>query len=200
MYTTKVIKHFKNPHNQGVIKNADAVGEAGNPTCGDVMKIYLKVKNNKIQEVKFETLGCAAAIAVSSALTDIVKGKTLEQALKITKDQIVKDLGGVPAPKIHCSMLGVEALHKAINEYIEKNSKKDKTEEKIIKVIEKIRPHLQADGGDLKFVSWDKKTGRVQVELVGMCACCPMSQVTLKEGVEKALKKEIKEVKEVVNS
>ena len=113
-YTQKVIDHFKNPHNQGEIKNADAVGQAGNPVCGDVMKIYLKVEDNKIKDVKFETLGCAAAIAVSSALTDLVKNKTLEEALAVTKDKIVEDLGGLPPVKIHCSMLGVEALHEAI--------------------------------------------------------------------------------------
>jgi nitrogen fixation protein NifU and related proteins len=116
-YTQKVLDHFKNPHNQGVIKNADAVGEAGNPVCGDVMKIYLKVKNNVIKDVKFETLGCAAAIAVSSSLTDLVKGKTLDEALTITKDKIVEDLGGLPPVKIHCSMLGVEALNEAIKQY-----------------------------------------------------------------------------------
>lgn len=121
-YTKKVIEHFKNPHNQGVIKNADAIGEAGNPVCGDVMKIYLKVKNNIIKDVKFETLGCAAAIAVSSSLTDLVKNKTLDDALKITKDKIVKDLGGLPPIKIHCSMLGVEALHKAIEKYKKLNN------------------------------------------------------------------------------
>jgi nitrogen fixation protein NifU and related proteins len=117
IYSQKVLKHFKKPLNQGVIKDADAVGEVGNPVCGDVMKIYLKIKNNTIKDIKFETLGCAAAIAVSSVLTDIVKGKTIEQALKITKDKIVKDLGGLPPQKVHCSMLGVEALHKAIENY-----------------------------------------------------------------------------------
>jgi nitrogen fixation NifU-like protein len=119
IYSNKVIKHFKNPHNQGVIKNADAVGEAGNPACGDVMKIYLKInrKQDFIKDIKFETLGCAAAIAVSSAMTDIVKGKTLDEAMKIKKDEIVKSLGGLPPLKIHCSMLGLEALHKAIKEY-----------------------------------------------------------------------------------
>lgn len=117
IYSEKVLEHFKHPHNQGTIENADAVGEVGNPVCGDVMKIYLKIKDNIIQDIKFETLGCAAAIAVSSALTDIVKGKTIEEALKITKDEIVEDLGGLPAPKIHCSMLGVEALQAAIETY-----------------------------------------------------------------------------------
>ncbi len=116
-YTQKVIDHFKNPHNQGEIKDADAVGQAGNPICGDVMKIYLKVRDNVIKDIKFETLGCAAAIAVSSCLTDLVKGKTLDEALALTKDKIVEDLGGLPPVKIHCSMLGVEALHEAIKEY-----------------------------------------------------------------------------------
>lgn len=116
-YTDKVIKHFKNPKNQGSMKNPDSLAEVGNPTCGDVMKIYLKIKNNKIADIKFETLGCAAAIAVSSALTEMVKGKTLDFALKLKKDDIVKSLGGLPTAKIHCSMLGIEALHEAIGKY-----------------------------------------------------------------------------------
>jgi nitrogen fixation NifU-like protein len=125
-YSKKVLNHFKNPHNQGTIKNADAIGKVGNPVCGDVMKMYIKVDRRQttdnrqqdyIKNIKFETLGCAAAIAVSSALTDMAKGKTLDQALKITKDDIVRDLGGLPPVKIHCSMLGVEALHEAIKNY-----------------------------------------------------------------------------------
>ena len=124
-YTKKVIEHFKNPHNQGQIKEADAIGQVGNPACGDVMKIYLKIGKNKkseqmIKDIKFETLGCAAAISVSSALTDMAKGKTLAEALKITKDQIVKDLGGLPPVKVHCSMLGVEALRQSIEKYNKK--------------------------------------------------------------------------------
>ncbi|BFT94395.1 MAG: Fe-S cluster assembly scaffold protein NifU [Minisyncoccus archaeiphilus] len=117
IYSERVIEHFKNPHNQGSMSDADAVGEVGNPSCGDVMKIYLKIEEGIIKDVKFETLGCAAAIAVSSALTDMVKGKTIAEALDITRQQIVEDLGGLPEPKIHCSMLGVEALHKAIKKY-----------------------------------------------------------------------------------
>lgn len=125
LYTPQVLDHFKKPHNQGVIKDADAVGQAGNPVCGDVMKIYLRIgskgrgKNSAkiIKTVKFETLGCAAAIAVSSALTDRVKGKTLSQALEINKDDLVRDLGGLPPAKIHCSMLGLEALKNAIGNY-----------------------------------------------------------------------------------
>ncbi|HTX86731.1 MAG TPA: iron-sulfur cluster assembly scaffold protein [Candidatus Nanoarchaeia archaeon] len=117
MYSQKVLEHFKNPRNQGEMKNCDAVGQEGNPVCGDVMKIYLKIENNIIKDVKFETLGCAAAIAVSSDLTEMVKGKTLDEALKITKDDVVKDLGGLPPVKVHCSMLGVDALRKAIENY-----------------------------------------------------------------------------------
>jgi nitrogen fixation NifU-like protein len=117
IYNDKVLQHFKNPHNQGVIDDADAVGQVGNPVCGDVMKIYLKIKDDKVADIKFETLGCAAAIAVSSALTDLAKGKTLDQALQITKDSIVADLGGLPVQKVHCSMLGVDALKQAINQY-----------------------------------------------------------------------------------
>ena len=132
-YSKQVLKHFKNPHNQGVIKNADTIGQAGNLKCGDIMKIYLKIKKqenkktrkqeNIIKDVKFETLGCAAAIAVSSALTDMIKGKTLDEAMKLTKDKIIKELGGLPPVKIHCSMLGLEALHEAIKKFKAKNKK-----------------------------------------------------------------------------
>jgi len=122
-YTDKVIEHFKTPHNQGVIKDADAIGEEGNPVCGDVMKMYLEIKDNKITDIKFETLGCAAAIAVSSILTDMAKGMALDDVLKLTKDDVIKELGGLPDPKIHCSMLGVDALHQAINNYKNKITK-----------------------------------------------------------------------------
>lgn len=120
-YTDKVLEHFKNPHNQGVIEDADAIGQEGNPQCGDIMKIYLKIKDDKIDDIKFETLGCAAAIAVSSALTETAKGKTLDEAMAITKDNIVENLGGLPAPKIHCSMLGVDALRQAVENYRKNN-------------------------------------------------------------------------------
>ena len=120
LYSQKVLDHFRNPHNQGEIADADAVGQEGNPTCGDVMKVYLKIEDNIIKDIKFETLGCAAAIAVSSAMTDMAKGLTVEEALQLTKDSIVNDLGGLPPAKIHCSMLGVDALHQAIQNYINK--------------------------------------------------------------------------------
>ncbi|PLX21951.1 iron-sulfur cluster assembly scaffold protein [Candidatus Parcubacteria bacterium] len=120
MYTDKVIEHFKNPHNQGVIKNADAIGEKGNVGCGDLMKIYLKIKDDKIADIKFETFGCAAAIAVTSAMTDLAKSQKLEDAMAITKDDVVKSLGDLPPSKIHCSMLGIDALQEAIENYKKK--------------------------------------------------------------------------------
>lgn len=115
-YSEKLMDHFKNPRNQGQIEDADAVGEEGNPVCGDVMKIYLQVQDNKIQDIKFETMGCAAAIAVSSVMTEMVKGKSLQEAKNITKEEIVEALGGLPETKVHCSMLGIDALKGAIND------------------------------------------------------------------------------------
>lgn len=199
------MRHFQHPHNQGKIKNADAVGQAGNPVCGDIMKMYLKIKKtrkqeNYISDIKFETLGCAAAIAVSSALTDHVKGMTVDEALKVKKDDIVKDLGGLPPVKIHCSMLGLEALTRAIENYKSKErwkNMKNKIINKINKVLDKIRPSLQMDGGDVEFVDFDEKNGVLKVKLVGHCAHCPMSQITLKRGIGAEIKRAVKEVKEV---
>ena len=122
MYNKKVLEHFKNPHNQGSIKDADGIGEVGNPVCGDVMKIYIKVKDGKIEDIKFETLGCGAAIASTSMLTDLAKGKTLEKALKITKQDVVDALGGLPNVKVHCSLLAVDGLGQAINTYKKQKS------------------------------------------------------------------------------
>jgi nitrogen fixation NifU-like protein len=121
LYTEKVMEHFMNPHNMGEIQNADAVGEAGNPVCGDVMFLYLKIKNNRIEDIKFKTLGCAAAIATSSMVTDIAKGKTLDEALKITNKQVAEELGGLPAVKMHCSVLAQQALKNAIENYRKKH-------------------------------------------------------------------------------
>ena len=121
MYTEKVLDHFSHPRNQGEIKNAGGVGQVGNPVCGDVMKLYVKIgkKGGKdaIKDIKFQTMGCGAAIATSSVLTEMAKGKTVEDALKIKKDDIVKFLGGLPKEKIHCSMLAVDALKKAIEDW-----------------------------------------------------------------------------------
>jgi nitrogen fixation NifU-like protein len=121
LYTQKVMEHFMNPHNMGEIPNADAIGEAGNPVCGDVMFLYLKVKNNRIEDIKFKTLGCAAAIATSSMVTDMAKGKTLDEALKITNKQVAEELGGLPAVKMHCSVLAQQALKNAIENYRKKH-------------------------------------------------------------------------------
>ncbi|MFC1598777.1 iron-sulfur cluster assembly scaffold protein [Patescibacteria group bacterium] len=122
-YTDIVMEHFKNPRNQGEIKNADGVGEVGNPVCGDMMKIYIKVGKNDqgeeiIDDIKFQTLGCGAAIAASSMLTEIAKGLTLDKAKEITREQIVEELGGLPKMKIHCSVLAQDGLKKAIAEYL----------------------------------------------------------------------------------
>jgi len=129
LYVPKVMAAFKNPHNYGRIKNPDGVGQVGNPVCGDVMKVYIKVGRNKkgqefIKDIKFETFGCVAAIATSSTVTDLAKGKTLKEALKIDNKKIVSSLGGLPSVKLHCSVLGADALKKAINDYLSKNKKK----------------------------------------------------------------------------
>lgn len=129
MYSKKTISHFRNPHNIGEIKNADGKGEAGNIVCGDVMSLYIKVIKNKkgeeiIKDVKFKTYGCAAAIATSSAVTDLVKGKTIDEALKISKNNIVDFLEGLPPIKIHCSVLAIDALDEAIYQYLKTNKRK----------------------------------------------------------------------------
>lgn len=121
LYAKEIIKHFKNPKNIGKIKNADGIGKVGNIICGDVMWFYIKVKNNKISDVKFQTFGCVVAIAVSSMLTEMVKGKTLKKAMNITKYDILKKAGKVPPIKVHCSVLAADALHEAIYDYLSKN-------------------------------------------------------------------------------
>lgn len=122
MYTEKVIEHFQNPRNVGEIENADAVGEMESPTCGDTMKVWLKVENGVITDIKFKTFGCAAAIASSSVATEMVKGKTIEEAEKLTKSAIINELGGLPDAKIHCSLLAEDAIHRAIDDYLKKHS------------------------------------------------------------------------------
>ncbi|OGS40329.1 MAG: Fe-S cluster assembly scaffold protein NifU [Euryarchaeota archaeon RBG_13_31_8] len=123
MYTEKVKEHFFHPRNVGEIKNPDGFGKVGNPVCGDVMAIYIKVKDNKIVDIKFKTFGCVAAISTSSILTEMVKGKTLDEALKITRDDVANELGGLPAIKMHCSNLAADALHEAIKDYRNKQKK-----------------------------------------------------------------------------
>lgn len=121
LYSEKVMDHFRNPRNVGVIENADGVGEVGNPVCGDIMKIYLKIENDVIEDVKFETFGCGSAIASSSMATELIKGKPLSEALKLTNKAVTEALDGLPAHKIHCSVLAEEAIKKAVKDYYDKN-------------------------------------------------------------------------------
>lgn len=120
MYTEKVMEHFRNPRNMGEIPEADGIGTVGNPVCGDLMTIYIKVKDNKIADIKFKTFGCGAAIATSSMITELAKGKTLEEALKITRGNVAESLGGLPPIKMHCSNLAADGLHAAIEDYLKK--------------------------------------------------------------------------------
>ena len=123
MYSDKVMDHFTNPRNVGDINDADGIGEVGNAKCGDIMKMYIKVEDNIIKDVKFKTFGCGAAIATSSIATEMVVGKTIEEALKITNKAVVEALDGLPHEKVHCSVLAEEAIKAAIDDYINKNNK-----------------------------------------------------------------------------
>ena len=116
-YSAKVMEHFSNPHNVGEIKDADGVGEVGNAKCGDIMKMYLKIRDNKIEDVKFETFGCGSAIASSSIATEMIKGRTLDDALALTNQEVVDALGGLPAHKLHCSVLAEQAIKAAVSDY-----------------------------------------------------------------------------------
>ena len=121
MYSEKVLDHFTNPRNVGEIPDADGVGEVGNARCGDIMKMYLKIDGDTITDVKFKTFGCGAAIATSSIATEMIKGKTIDEALKITNKDVVDALGGLPAYKLHCSVLAEEAFKSAIKDYYDRN-------------------------------------------------------------------------------
>ena len=117
MYSDKVLDHFRNPRNVGEIEDADGVGSVGNPVCGDMMSIYIKVKDDKIDDIKFRTFGCGAAIATTSMTTELAKGKSLDEAIKITRQDVADELGGLPPVKMHCSNLAADALHEAIEDY-----------------------------------------------------------------------------------
>ena len=121
LYNETVMDHFHNPRNVGVIEDADGVGEVGNPKCGDIMKIYLKIENNVITDIKFETFGCGSAIASSSIATEMVKGRTVEQALQLTNKEVVDALGGLPAYKLHCSVLAEQAIQAAVKDYFDRH-------------------------------------------------------------------------------
>ena len=121
LYSEKVMDHFRNPRNVGVIENADGVGEVGNAKCGDIMKIYLKIEKDTIVDVKFETFGCGSAIASSSMATELIKGKPVSEALRLTNKAVAEALDGLPAHKLHCSVLAEEAIKKALQDYYDKN-------------------------------------------------------------------------------
>lgn len=121
LYSEKVMDHFRNPRNVGVIEDADGVGEVGNAKCGDIMKIYLKIKDDVIEDAKFETFGCGSAIASSSMATELIKGKPVSQAMALTNKAVVEALDGLPAHKVHCSVLAEEAIKKALQDYYERN-------------------------------------------------------------------------------
>ena len=122
VYSDKVMEHFMNPRNVGEIENPDGVGEMGNPICGDMMSFYIRVKDNRIEDVKYKTFGCGAAIAVSSMVIEMAKGKTLDEVMKITPKLVADELEGLPKQKFHCSNLGAQALHKAIEDYRKKRA------------------------------------------------------------------------------
>lgn len=139
-YNSKVIEHYSNPRNVGEIPDANGVGEVGNPVCGDIMKMYLKIENGIIKDVKFKTFGCGAAIATSSVSTELVKGKTIEEALKLTNKEVVNELGGLPPVKLHCSVLAEEAIKSAIADYLRKEGKL--SEEEIIRKCN-LKPEIK---------------------------------------------------------
>ena len=136
-YTQQVMDHFINPRNMGEMEDASGVGTVGNAKCGDIMRIYIKVENDVIVDVKFKTFGCGAAIATSSKATELVKGKTIDEALQITNKMVMESLGGLPPVKVHCSVLAEEALHAAIQDYKDKlaNGEKTASEEEEVKYV-----------------------------------------------------------------
>lgn len=130
MYSEKVMEHFANPRNVGEIENPDGVGQVGNPVCGDVMKLTIRIDNGRIADAKFKTFGCGAAVATSSMVTELVKGKTIEEALRISNAAVAEALDGLPPQKMHCSNLAADALHLAVDDYLSKNGGKTKPKKK----------------------------------------------------------------------
>ncbi len=136
MYSDKVMEHFKNPRNVGSVENADGVGQVGNPVCGDIMRLEIKVEDGRITDAKFKTFGCGAAIATSSMVTELVKGKTIEEAMALSNKAVAEALDGLPPVKMHCSNLAADALHNAIKDYLAKQGKTPAEEKKEQKTSE----------------------------------------------------------------
>ena len=162
IYSKEVIRHFKSPKNMGKIKNPDGVGKVGNLVCGDVMWLYIKVKENKrmgkkiLSDIKFQTFGCVAAIATSSMITSMAKGKTIEQALKITREDIARRLGGLPKIKLHCSVLATDALAEAVYDYLTKN--KLKVPKSLFKTHERIANSLKTlEAGHKDYLKFEER-------------------------------------------
>jgi nitrogen fixation NifU-like protein len=169
MYTKTVMDHFRKPRNVGTIEGADGVGEVGNPLCGDMMTLYLKVKDDRIDDIKFQTFGCGAAIAVSSMLTEMAKGKTIDEAKKITNKDVADALEGLPKNKLHCSNLGADALHLAIKNYEDRKGQKAPSEPK------RQERHEHGEGGKCYCPYCD-------TQLSGAEEVCPNCQLNVIEN------------------
>lgn len=143
VYSEEVMEHFTNPRNVGVIEDADGIGEVGNPVCGDMMTFYIKVKDGRLEDIKYQTFGCGAAIAVSSMVSELAQGKKIDEALRITNRVVAEALGGLPKNKLHCSNLGADALRKAIEDYQLKKSGKKKPAKKV--KTEKVKPSVSEE-------------------------------------------------------
>ncbi|MDY6862365.1 MAG: Fe-S cluster assembly scaffold protein NifU [Thermodesulfobacteriota bacterium] len=161
MYSETVMDHFKNPRNVGEIKDADGIGEVGNPVCGDMMAIYITVADSRIKDIKFQTFGCGAAIAVSSMVTEMAKGKTLKEAKKITNNSVAKALDGLPKNKLHCSNLGADALQMAIKDYEDRKTGKVRTPS----VKQEKHKHTEGDRCNCPYCNR---------ELTGNAGTCPV--------------------------
>jgi nitrogen fixation NifU-like protein len=181
IYSDKVMEHFQNPRNVGVLKDADGVGQVGNPVCGDMMSFYIKVKDNRIEDIKFQTFGCGAAIAVSSMVSEMAMGKTLEEVLKITNKSVAEELGGLPKNKLHCSNLGADALHKAIENYRESQKAEVEKKEAMAKSVDKEKCYCPYCEGPLEGLEDSCKQCEIELEE------CPECGEPIKKGEEKCL-------------
>ena len=181
IYSEKVMEHFQNPRNVGVMQDADGVGQVGNPVCGDVMSFYIKVKDNRIEDVKFQTFGCGAAIAVSSMVSEMAMGKTIEEVLKITNKNVAEELGGLPKNKLHCSNLGADALHKAIENYQESQKAEVEKKEAKAKSVDKEKCCCPYCEGSLEGLEDYCKQCEIELEE------CPECGEPVKKGEEKCL-------------